>query len=154
MLTKGDRDKSIRAGQGGRDNGGGMLMVFTDDLPETGEELDRRLNQRRKPRPGERSPCGSPHLGDAGVCTRCRFLARQPGEPLLAIGLHRGGRGCAYVPAGSSLPKSRPGISEGWPSSLGRRSHHDRKRGPGLLRVGDEILLPELGHYFLGEKLH
>ena len=77
-------------------------MVFTDDLPETGEELDRRLNQRRKPRPGERSPCGSPHLGDAGVCTRCRFLARQPGEPLLAIGLHRGGRGCASVPAGSA----------------------------------------------------
>ncbi len=78
-------------------------MVFTDGLPEAEEEFDRRLNQRRKPRPGERSPCGSPHLGDAGVCTRCRFLGRQPGEPLLAIGLHhRGGRGCASVPAGSA----------------------------------------------------
>ena len=79
-----------------------MLMVFTDGLPEAEEEFDRRLNQRRKPRPGARSPCGPPHLGGAGVCTRCRFLGRQPGEPLLAIGLHRGGRGCAYVPAGSA----------------------------------------------------
>ena len=77
-------------------------MVFAEGLPEVEEDFDRWYDQRRKPRPGERSPFGSPHLGGAGVCTRCRFLGSQLGEPLLAIGLHRGGRGCACVPAGSA----------------------------------------------------
>ena len=49
MLTKGDADESIREVQGGRDNGGGMLMVFTDGLPEAGEDIDRWHNEEHVP---------------------------------------------------------------------------------------------------------